>query len=199
MCCESGQDSVRDRADSPVEIILVMNEDYASSALILGASPGSAGWRVSPQVPGPQRRHAPCIRGHVQGVGFRWALSEQARALGLLAGSANRIDGSVEALICGPMEAVTALADWAHCGPPGARVTAVEMHAAETAGPLAGSGASADDLAGTFRRWHKKKYSSASFRIPQTRSITKEKNHGRSRRQASPRISTPPPFSATTK
>ena len=78
------------------------------------------------------------IRGHVQGVGFRWALCEQARALGLAGWVRNRLDGSVEALICGPMEAVTALADWAHRGPPGARVTAVEMHAAETAGPLAG-------------------------------------------------------------
>ena len=78
------------------------------------------------------------IRGHVQGVGFRWALCEQARALGLAGWVRNRPDGSFEALIRGPMEAVTALADWARRGPPGARVTAVEMHAAETAGPLAG-------------------------------------------------------------
>lgn len=78
------------------------------------------------------------IRGHVQGVGFRWSLCEQARALGLAGWVRNRRDGSVEALIHGPAGAVTALADWAHRGPPGARVTAVEMDVAETEGPLAG-------------------------------------------------------------
>ena len=65
------------------------------------------------------------IHGRVQGVGFRWALTEEARKLCLDGWVRNRDDGSVEALLIGPQEAVDALTVWAHRGPPRARVDRV--------------------------------------------------------------------------
>ena len=59
------------------------------------------------------------ISGRVQGVGFRWALSAQATALGLSGWVRNRRDGSVEALIYGRPEAVESITEWAWHGPPG--------------------------------------------------------------------------------
>ena len=65
------------------------------------------------------------IHGRVQGVGFRWALTAEARKRGLSGWVRNRSDGSVEALISGPPEAVEALTAWAHRGPPQAHVARV--------------------------------------------------------------------------
>ncbi|MDR0440349.1 MAG: acylphosphatase [Candidatus Accumulibacter sp.] len=65
------------------------------------------------------------IEGRVQGVGFRWSLMEKARELMLDGWVRNRRDGSVEALVSGPVEAVERLVVWAHRGPPGARVDRV--------------------------------------------------------------------------
>ncbi|HRC60452.1 Acylphosphatase [Candidatus Propionivibrio aalborgensis] len=65
------------------------------------------------------------IHGRVQGVGFRWALSAEAKALGLRGWVRNRNDGSVEALVLGPPEAVEALTAWAHHGPSTAIVARV--------------------------------------------------------------------------
>lgn len=65
------------------------------------------------------------ITGRVQGVGYRWSLCAEAEILGLDGWVRNRQDGSVEALIQGPAEAVEALTGWAQCGPPAAQVEAV--------------------------------------------------------------------------
>lgn len=65
------------------------------------------------------------IRGLVQGVGYRAALLEQARRLGLRGWVRNRHDGSVEALACGAPDALQRLLDWSRHGPPGARVDGV--------------------------------------------------------------------------
>ena len=75
------------------------------------------------------------VSGIVQGVGFRAALREQARSLGVSGWVRNRSDGSVEALAHGAPAAVEALILWARRGPPGARVADVRISevAAESA------------------------------------------------------------------
>jgi len=70
------------------------------------------------------------INGRVQGVGFRYALADEARARNLSGWVRNRRDGSVEALIAGPDAEVEALIAWARRGPPAARVTEVSIEPA---------------------------------------------------------------------
>ena len=70
------------------------------------------------------------IRGRVQGVGFRYAFADQARARKLSGWVRNRRDGSVEAIVAGPEADVEALIAWAHRGPPAARVSAVAVEPA---------------------------------------------------------------------
>jgi len=70
------------------------------------------------------------IRGRVQGVGFRYALHEQARSLGVTGWVRNRRDGSVEAMIRGPAAALEALREWSQRGPPGADVTGLDAEPA---------------------------------------------------------------------
>lgn len=67
------------------------------------------------------------ITGKVQGVWYRGSTVEQAQALGLKGWVRNRSDGSVEALVQGPPQAVQALITWAHRGPELARVSKVEV------------------------------------------------------------------------
>jgi acylphosphatase len=71
------------------------------------------------------------IRGRVQGVGFRYALADEARARNLSGWVRNRRDGTVEALVAGPELEVEAVIDWARQGPPAARVNHVSVEPAE--------------------------------------------------------------------
>jgi acylphosphatase len=66
------------------------------------------------------------VKGRVQGIGFRYALRDEAERLGVTGWVRNCTDGSVEALVQGTPEAVEQLLAWARRGPPGARVTALE-------------------------------------------------------------------------
>ena len=52
------------------------------------------------------------IHGRVQGIGFRWALMNEAKKLGLGGWVRNCNDGSVESLLIGPLEAVDDLTLW---------------------------------------------------------------------------------------
>jgi acylphosphatase len=67
------------------------------------------------------------ITGRVQGVWFRDACREQARALGVGGFVRNRSDGAVDGEFEGPPAAVDRLVAWCHDGPPRAHVTDVEV------------------------------------------------------------------------
>ncbi len=77
------------------------------------------------------------VSGAVQGVWFRgWAV-EEARRLGVRGWVRNRLDGRVEALLCGDGEAVDAMIAACRDGPPAARVShveALEANASEAGG-----------------------------------------------------------------
>lgn len=67
------------------------------------------------------------VTGRVQGVWFRAWTREQAQERGVSGWVRNRPDGSVEAVVAGPREAVEALIAALHEGPPAARVTDVRV------------------------------------------------------------------------
>lgn len=71
------------------------------------------------------------ITGRVQGVGFRYALQQEAARRGLRGWVRNRRDGSVEALVQGDAAALESMASWARRGPPGAQVNGLSSAAAE--------------------------------------------------------------------
>jgi acylphosphatase len=67
------------------------------------------------------------ISGRVQGVGFREATVDAARAAGVAGWVRNRVDGTVEVLVQGSPDAVARLVAWCRRGPPLARVTGVDV------------------------------------------------------------------------
>jgi acylphosphatase len=71
------------------------------------------------------------ISGRVQGVGYRYWVEQQARALGLEGWVRNRRDGSVEALFAGPEGVVSDMVVPARRGPSTARVDAVQEDPAD--------------------------------------------------------------------
>jgi acylphosphatase len=77
------------------------------------------------------------VRGRVQGVWYRGACAEQARALGVNGWARNLPDGRVEVVAEGEPGGVEQLVKWCHVGPPAARVTGVESRV-ETAEGLSG-------------------------------------------------------------
>jgi acylphosphatase len=66
------------------------------------------------------------FRGRVQGVGFRAFVEDEAAARGLAGWVRNRRDGSVEAVLAGPADAVAGAIDACRRGPPGARVDNID-------------------------------------------------------------------------
>ena len=67
------------------------------------------------------------IAGRVQGVFYRVTMREYAHSLNVHGWVKNRHDGKVEALLEGEEEDVEMLIRWCRQGPPGARVSAVEV------------------------------------------------------------------------
>ncbi|WP_018078924.1 acylphosphatase [Thiobacillus denitrificans] len=76
------------------------------------------------------------IHGRVQGVGFRESMRIEAERLGVAGWVRNAPDRSVEAVVQGSAAAVDALIQWAHSGPPLARVERIER--SETRGHFSG-------------------------------------------------------------
>ncbi|HZZ34464.1 MAG TPA: acylphosphatase [Caulobacteraceae bacterium] len=74
------------------------------------------------------------VRGRVQGVGYRWWASDEARRLGIDGWVRNRRDGSVEILAIGAEEAVQRLIEACRRGPPAAAVNSVECADADDDG-----------------------------------------------------------------
>jgi acylphosphatase len=74
------------------------------------------------------------VRGRVQGVSFRFHAAREARRLGVAGWIRNAPDGSVEAVAEGEPAAVGAFVEWAHEGPPAARVDALDLDAEEPEG-----------------------------------------------------------------
>ncbi|MEZ5779119.1 MAG: acylphosphatase [Paracoccaceae bacterium] len=78
------------------------------------------------------------VTGHVQGVAYRAWAEAQARLLGLNGWVRNRGDGSVEALVAGPEEAVKEMIAAMSEGPGAARVTDVWTEPADPGAVPAG-------------------------------------------------------------
>jgi acylphosphatase len=83
-----------------------------------------------------------CVRcvvsGKVQGVYFRIFTLEEAEHLNLSGWVRNLPSGEVEALICGPVEAVDQMLEWLATGSPHSRVDHVAVKEVASSGPLEG-------------------------------------------------------------
>jgi acylphosphatase len=67
------------------------------------------------------------VHGRVQGVGFRYSLARAARTRGVAGWAANRLDGTVEAVLEGEPDAVDSVVRFCREGPRGATVEGVEI------------------------------------------------------------------------
>jgi acylphosphatase len=67
------------------------------------------------------------MTGRVQGVFFRESMRIEAGRQGVTGWVRNHKDGSVEAIVQGPPNAVDWMVDWAHRGSQHARVASVEV------------------------------------------------------------------------
>jgi acylphosphatase len=67
------------------------------------------------------------VHGHVQGVGFRWAIARAAESRGVAGWAANRADGTFEAVLEGEPEAVESVVRVTQEGPRGAQVERVDV------------------------------------------------------------------------
>ncbi|MGC2657104.1 MAG: acylphosphatase [Bryobacteraceae bacterium] len=67
------------------------------------------------------------ISGQVQGVGFRYFVQREARALGLTGWARNLDDGRVEVYAAGDRQGLDAMAASLHVGPSLAQVRSVEQ------------------------------------------------------------------------
>jgi len=76
------------------------------------------------------------ISGIVQGVGYRWSCSREARGLGLTGWVRNLPDGRVEALLQGTKEQVEQMIKWCYRGPEEARVSDITVSYEEPSGEL---------------------------------------------------------------
>ncbi|WP_152351929.1 acylphosphatase [Brachybacterium subflavum] len=74
------------------------------------------------------------VSGRVQGVGFRWAAADAAQDLGVTGTVRNLLNGTVEADVEGPAEAVDRMLEWLAEGPPSARVSGTEVRDADPRG-----------------------------------------------------------------
>jgi acylphosphatase len=83
---------------------------------------------------GSMRRVRVVVSGRVQGVFFRVGCAERARELGVAGWVRNTPDGDVEAVFEGSPDRVDAMVAWSRAGPPGARVTGVEVQELELVG-----------------------------------------------------------------
>lgn len=71
------------------------------------------------------------ISGRVQGVYFRESMRREADRLGIRGWVRNLADGRVEAIVQGRENVVEAIIEWAHTGPPAAKVSQVEISATD--------------------------------------------------------------------
>jgi|CXWL01.1.fsa_nt_gi acylphosphatase len=76
---------------------------------------------------GPLTRRHLAVRGHVQGVGFRWFTRQTAETLGLTGWVRNREDGSVEAEAEGTERALEEFVKRLRDGNPAAHVDSIEV------------------------------------------------------------------------
>ena len=75
-----------------------------------------------------------CIRGRVQGVGFRYSAFREAGRLGLTGWVRNAADGAVEVWAEGPPEKLDLFLSWLYRGPQFSRVDSVSRETKEPKG-----------------------------------------------------------------